>query len=117
MNARDQLLITIGEKVYKDSIFDSTNEMREFRNLLDNFTCEAQSNDDEEEEDEDEDWGSEVDECKVATDVEKLIRALKRYDSLETVITELEAFDRGHLEVTVEDLAEYLNDEADYANE
>ena len=49
--------------------------------------------------------------------MEELIKALKRFDSLETVIAELEAFDADdRLEVTVEDLAEYLNDEADYAN-
>lgn len=43
-----------------------------------------------------------------------LIEALKRFDSLETVIAELEQFDR---EETLEDLVEYLNDEADYARE
>lgn len=49
--------------------------------------------------------------------MEELIKALRRFDSLETVIAELEAFDkRDDLEVTVDDLAEYLNDEADYAN-
>lgn len=45
-----------------------------------------------------------------------LIKALKRFDSLKTVIAELEAYDReDEGEITVEDLAEYLNDEADYA--
>ena len=44
--------------------------------------------------------------------MEELIRALKRFDSLETVIAELEEYDRDD---TVEDLVEYLNDEADYA--
>lgn len=46
--------------------------------------------------------------------MEELIKALKRFDSLKTVIAELERFDR---ENTVEDLVEYLNDEADYARE
>lgn len=46
---------------------------------------------------------------------ENLISALKRFDCLETVIAELEVYDddRGD---TIDDLAEYLNDEADYAN-
>lgn len=44
----------------------------------------------------------------------EFIRALKRFDSLETIIAELEHFDR---EDTLEDLVEYLNDEADYAKE
>ena len=47
----------------------------------------------------------------------KLINALKRFDSLETVIAELEASDMDDLDVSVDDLADYLNDEADYANE
>lgn len=46
--------------------------------------------------------------------MKNLIEALKRFDSLETVIAELEQFDR---EDTIDDLVEYLNDEADYANE
>ena len=46
--------------------------------------------------------------------MENLINALKRFDSLETVIAELEQFDR---EETLDDLVEYLNDEADYARE
>ena len=46
--------------------------------------------------------------------MKNLIEALKRFDSLETVISELEHFDR---EDTLEDLVEYLNDEADYARE
>lgn len=45
--------------------------------------------------------------------MEELIKALEKFDSLETIIAELEAYDR---EETIEDLAEYLNDEADYAN-
>lgn len=49
--------------------------------------------------------------------MKNLIEALKRYDSLETVIAELEAFGADDLEVSVDDLAEYLRDEADYANE
>lgn len=50
--------------------------------------------------------------------MKNLIEALKRFDSLETVIAELEVFDAGeNLEITVDDLADYLNDEADYANE
>ncbi len=48
--------------------------------------------------------------------MENLIKALQRYDSLETVIVELKAFDGNSVEVTVDDLAEYLDDEADYAN-
>lgn len=48
--------------------------------------------------------------------MENLVKALKRFDSLETVIAELEVYDReSEGEATVEDLAEYLNDEADYA--
>lgn len=48
--------------------------------------------------------------------MENLVKALKRFDSLETVIAELEVYDREtEEEVTVEDLADYLNDEADYA--
>ena len=46
--------------------------------------------------------------------MKNLINALKRFDSLETVIAELEQFDR---EDTIDDLVEYLNDEADYAGE
>lgn len=46
--------------------------------------------------------------------MEELVKVLKRFDSLETVIAELEQFDR---EDTLEDLIEYLNDEADYATE
>lgn len=46
--------------------------------------------------------------------MDELIKALKRFDSLETVIAELEHFDR---ENTIDDLVEYLNDEADYARE
>ena len=46
--------------------------------------------------------------------MKNLINALKRFDSLETVIAELEQFDR---EDTIDDLVEYLNDEADYSNE
>ena len=46
-----------------------------------------------------------------------LINALKRFDSLETVIAELEVFDAGdNPDITIDELAEYLNDEADYAN-
>lgn len=47
--------------------------------------------------------------------MKELIDALRRFDSLETVIAELEAFD-GNTTMTIEELAEYLNDEADYAN-
>ena len=48
--------------------------------------------------------------------MENLVKALKRFDSLETVIAGLEAYDRQYEEnITVEDVAEYLNDEADYA--
>ena len=50
--------------------------------------------------------------------MKNLIDALKRFDSLETVIAELEVCDMDKkTEITVDDLAEYLNDEADYANE
>lgn len=45
--------------------------------------------------------------------MEEFIKALKRFDSLKTVIAELEQYDR---EITVEDITEYLNDESDYAN-
>lgn len=51
--------------------------------------------------------------------MKNLIEALKRYDSLETVIAELEAFgDEGDedVDITTDGLADYLNDEADYAN-
>lgn len=48
--------------------------------------------------------------------MENLIKALKKFDSIETVIAELEAYDgQWEGEITVEDVAEYLNDEADYA--
>ena len=43
--------------------------------------------------------------------MEELIKALQRFDSLETVISELKAYDRGD---GIEELVEYLNDEADY---
>ena len=43
--------------------------------------------------------------------MEELIKALQRFDSLETVIAELKAYDRGD---SIEELVEYLNDEADY---
>lgn len=46
--------------------------------------------------------------------MKQLIKSLKRFDSLETIIAELEHSDR---EETLEDLVEYLNDEADYARE
>lgn len=50
--------------------------------------------------------------------IRDLIEALRRFDSLETVIAELEVFDADeNAEITVDDLAEYLNDEADYSNE
>ena len=45
--------------------------------------------------------------------MKELIKALQKFDSLETVIAELKEFDR---EETIEDLVEYLNDETDYAN-
>lgn len=49
--------------------------------------------------------------------MKSLIEALRRFDSLETVIEELKVADfEENEEVTVDDLAEYLNDEADYAN-
>jgi hypothetical protein len=41
-----------------------------------------------------------------------LIKALARFDSLSTVIEELREFDG---EETIENVTEYLNDEADYA--
>ncbi len=44
--------------------------------------------------------------------MEELIKALERFDSLGTVIEELKHYDR---EESIEDLTEYLNDEADYA--
>lgn len=45
--------------------------------------------------------------------MERFIEALQRFDSLETVIAELQAYDGNE---DIEDIAEYLNDEADYAN-
>ncbi len=45
--------------------------------------------------------------------MEQFIEALQRFDSLETVIAELKAYDRTE---TIEDVTEYLNDEADYAH-
>lgn len=42
-----------------------------------------------------------------------LIKVLERYDSLETVIAELRAYNKEN--VTIEDVIDYLNDEADYA--
>lgn len=48
--------------------------------------------------------------------MENLIKALERFDSLETVIEELKAYDNDR-EVTIEAVTEYLEDEADYANE
>lgn len=50
------------------------------------------------------------------TSMGELIDALKRFDSLETVIAELKAYDDNR-EMTIEAIAEYLNDEADYAHE
>lgn len=48
--------------------------------------------------------------------MENLIEALKRFDSLETVIAELEVCDMDE-NAEISDLVDYLNDEADYANE
>lgn len=51
-------------------------------------------------------------------DIKNLIEVLRRFDSLETVIAELEVFDaEENAEITVDNLTEYLNDEADYSNE
>lgn len=50
------------------------------------------------------------------SDMDALIDALKRFDSLETVIAELKAYDNDRT-MTIEDIADYLDDEADYANE
>lgn len=44
--------------------------------------------------------------------MEQFIEALQRFDSLETVIAELKAYDGNE---TIEDVTEYLNDEFDYA--
>lgn len=44
-----------------------------------------------------------------------LIKALERFEDLETVIEELKAYDDDR-EITVDAIAEYLEDEADYAN-
>lgn len=50
-------------------------------------------------------------------DIKDLIEALKRFDCLETVIAELEAFDTDeNAEITIDELVDYLNDEADYAD-
>lgn len=46
----------------------------------------------------------------------QLIDALKRFDSLETVIAELEVCELDE-NSEIYELADYLNDEADYANE
>jgi len=45
--------------------------------------------------------------------MEQFIEALQRFDSLETVIAELKEYAGNG---TIEDITEYLNDEADYAN-
>lgn len=51
-------------------------------------------------------------------DIKNLIEVLRRFDSLETVIAELEVFEaEENAEITVDNLTEYLNDEADYSNE
>lgn len=55
-------------------------------------------------------------ENKNASDMEALINALKRFDSLETVIAELKVYDDDRV-MTIEEIADYLDDEADYANE
>ena len=50
-------------------------------------------------------------------DIKKLIAALRRFDSLETIITELEGFDaEENEEITIDILTDFLDDEADYAN-
>lgn len=46
--------------------------------------------------------------------MENLIKALERFDSLETVIEELKANDNDR-EVTIEAVAEYLEDELYYS--
>lgn len=49
--------------------------------------------------------------------MEEFIKALQRFDSLETVIAELKAYDSDRdRETTIENIVEFLNDEADYAN-
>ena len=48
--------------------------------------------------------------------MDNLINALKRFDSLETVIAELEVCDLSESS-ELHELIEYLNDEADYAYE
>lgn len=47
--------------------------------------------------------------------MEEFIKALSRFDSLETVIEELRNYDRGVEDL--EEITEYLNDEADYLQE
>ena len=50
-------------------------------------------------------------------DIKNLIEALRSFDNLDNVIAELECFDASEdAEITVDDLVEYLTDEADYAN-
>lgn len=48
--------------------------------------------------------------------MQELITALERFDSLETVIAELKAYDSDR-ELTIEAITEYLEDEADYQSE
>lgn len=56
---------------------------------------------------------------KGGADMERLtnlIKALERFGDLETVIEELKVYDDDR-EITVDAISEYLEDEADYANE
>lgn len=45
--------------------------------------------------------------------MDELIRAMLRFGDLDTVIAELQNYEGNE---TIEDIADYLNDEADYAN-
>ena len=45
--------------------------------------------------------------------MDEFIKALERFDSLETIIAELKGYEGDE---TIEDIAEYLKSEAEYAN-
>lgn len=49
--------------------------------------------------------------------MKELISALRKYDNLETVIAIMEAYDNDeNEEMTVDEIVDYLNEEADYAS-
>ena len=49
--------------------------------------------------------------------IDELIEALQRFDSLDTVISEIREFNVEDDGDMIEDLTEFLNGEADYCNE